>query len=61
VQDPHDLREFGTAVSALLGDADRRQRLGARARQRVLDRFLPDRHLLQYLALFGQLLGTAEP
>lgn len=61
VHDPHDLREFGAAVSALLGDADRRQRLGARARQRVLDRFLPDRHLLQYLALFGQLLGTADP
>jgi trehalose synthase len=53
---PRDLREFGAALDRLLDDPVAAERLGERARARVLELFLPDRHLIQYAELFRQLL-----
>ena len=48
VQDPADLREFGEAVSAILTSPAITARIAQRARQRVADRFLATRSLMQY-------------
>ena len=53
---PGDLRAFGVAVDRLLDDPVAAGRIGAQAQARVLERFLPDRHLIQYVKLFRQLL-----
>jgi trehalose synthase len=53
VHDPTDLHEFGSALATVLGDPDLAKRLGAAARARVQDRFLGDRHLIQYVELFS--------
>jgi trehalose synthase len=53
---PRDLVAFGAALDRLLDDPVAAGRLGEQARARVLERFLPDRHLIQYVELFGQLL-----
>jgi trehalose synthase len=47
-EDPTDLDAFAAAVRRLLDDPGLAARLGAAAQQRVTDRFLPDRHLLQW-------------
>ena len=60
LDDPHDLVEFGAAVERLLSDRVLAARLGAAARQRVLDEFLGDRHLEQYGALFGVQPAAAD-
>ena len=57
LDDPRDLGRFGTAMSVLMRDADLRERLGTAARERVRDRYLGDRHLIQYVDLFEALLG----
>ncbi len=60
VDDPADLQAFAAAVESLLRDPAEATRLGQRARLRVGDEFLGDRHLEQYAALFEQLArGTA--
>ena len=48
VRDPRDPAEFGRAVTAVLTDAELAERLGAAARQRVIDYFLPDSSLDQW-------------
>lgn len=48
VEDPADLREFGEAVSAILTSPAIAARIAQRARQRVADRFLATRSLMQY-------------
>ena len=53
---PHDLDEFGEAVTSLLADPARAERLGAQARARVRDTFLGPRHLTQYVDLFERVL-----
>ena len=53
---PRDLVAFGAALDRLLDDPVAAGRLGEQARARVLERFLPDRHLIQYVELFRQLL-----
>jgi len=53
--DPRDLDEFAAAVSGLLEDPERARRLGEAARERVQERFLGVRHLLEYAALFERL------
>lgn len=49
LDDPRDLEAFGTAVGGLLGDPQHAERLGLCARERVRDRFLSLRSLLDYL------------
>lgn len=60
LEDPYDLDEFARAIGRLLADPALAERLGAAARQRVLDEFLGDRHLAQYVELFGGLVGAAR-
>lgn len=55
LDDPADLDGFADALGAVLGDADLAGRLGTAARERVRDRYLGDRHLMQYVDLFEQL------
>lgn len=55
--DPLDLEAFAIAVDVLLRDPDRARRLGHAAHERVLDRFLGDRHLIQYAEMFAEMLG----
>jgi trehalose synthase len=51
VADPYDLEAFGAATAALLGSADERERVGAAARRRVIDEFLPDSSLDEWAAV----------
>jgi trehalose synthase len=60
LDDPHDLTAFGAAVSGLLRDPQRAERMGDRARERVRDRFLSVRSLLDYLAVIRQVLARHE-
>jgi trehalose synthase len=55
LDDPADLGAFGRALDAVLSDDDLAARLGNGARERVRDRYLGDRHLMQYVDLFEQL------
>ncbi len=59
LDDPTDLAAFGRALIRLLGDPAEAQRLGTGARARVTERFLGDRHLLQYADLFDRLRQAA--
>ena len=55
--DPTDYGSLGKHVRELLYDGERATRLGEAARDRVRDRFLGDRHLIQYVDLFEVLLS----
>jgi trehalose synthase len=55
LDDPTDLDAFGAAVEKVIGDDDLSRELGTAARERVRDRYLGDRHLMQYVDLFEQL------
>lgn len=57
LDDPHDGAELAAALSSLLTDADRREEMGRAAHERVRDHYLADRHLIQYVELFAQLMG----
>jgi trehalose synthase len=57
LSDPQDLGAFADALERVLGDEALAKALGTAARERVLDRFLGDRHLAQYVDLFASLLG----
>jgi trehalose synthase len=59
LDDPRDLEECGKSVTALLGDAETRNRIGASARRRATEHFLGDRHLAQWAELFDGLDGRA--
>ncbi|MFP5252586.1 MAG: glycosyltransferase [Actinomycetes bacterium] len=54
--DPADLDACAREVARLLGDPQRAHRLGVAAHERVQDRFLGDRHLVQYAEIFATLL-----
>jgi trehalose synthase len=58
--DPTDLAGFAAAVSGLLDDPARAARLGAAARERIRERFLGSRHLIQYLNLLDTLVNQPE-
>lgn len=60
LDDPRDGAGLAAALSSLLGDEDRRRELGRAAHARVRDHYLADRHLIQYVDLFTQLLGADE-
>jgi len=57
LDDPRDGAELAAALSRLLVDADLRASMGRAAHLRVRDHYLADRHLIQYVELFGQLLA----
>ncbi len=56
LNDPEDLTAFSRAVDGLLRDPARAGRLGEAARERVRNRFLGTRHLIQYLDLLDHLM-----
>ena len=58
--DPRDLGGFGDAITDLLSNPDRARALGDAGKEHVRDNFLHDRHLRQYLELFGPLLAAGE-
>ncbi|MCI0885299.1 MAG: glycosyltransferase [Chloroflexi bacterium] len=55
LSDPEDADEFASALKRLLGDEELRAKLGDKARERVRERFLATRHLLQYAQLLERL------
>jgi len=59
LDDPLDLDAFGVALERVLGDEALAAKLGEAARERVEDQFLGDRHLIQYVELFGSLIAGA--
>lgn len=58
--EPADPAEFGGAVVDLLTDQRGAERMGARAQQRVRERFLGARHLKQYVDLFERVIHKTE-
>jgi trehalose synthase len=59
LDDPHDLAAYGAAVTELLRDPQRTERIGRQARERVRDKFISPRSLLDYLRLVRKLLALA--
>jgi trehalose synthase len=57
LDEPTDLDAFARACVRVLTDDELAGRLGRAARERVRDRFLGDRHLVQYVELFSELLS----
>ena len=57
VSDPRDLDAFAAALRTLLDDPQLAARLGAAGHDRVVDEYLGDRHLAQYVELFASLIG----
>jgi len=51
LDDPADLAAFGAAVTGLLSDRQRAERMGAAAREHVRSNFLSSRSLLDYLGV----------
>jgi trehalose synthase len=58
LDDPHDLAAYGAAVTGLLADPDAAERMGRQARERVREKFISARSLLDYLAVIKRLIGT---
>jgi trehalose synthase len=56
LDDPRDLDGFGERLHAVLGDVELAARLGGAAHARIRDRYLGDRHLVQYAELMESLL-----
>ena len=59
LSDPSDLEEYGGAVTGLLSDQPRAERIGRAAQRYVVDHFLGSRHLLQYLKVFEELTKSS--
>ena len=60
IRDPDDLVSFGKALLQLLRDPERAKEMGLRAHQRVVERFLGVRHLMQYAAIIERLDALEE-
>jgi trehalose synthase len=60
LKDPADVTAFADTLSALLPDSERLSELGARAYERVVDRFLPDSHLTRWGAVVAALLARSD-
>jgi trehalose synthase len=58
--DPTDPPSVAVALDSLLEDPDRREAMGAAARERVREQFLGSRHLVQYVALLERLLSRDD-
>lgn len=59
LDDARDLAAFGREIVDLLADPQRAERIGNGARERVRDRFLSVRSLLDYLAVIRRILREA--
>ena len=57
LDDPADLAAYGAAVAGLLADAERAERIGDAARERVRSDFLSSRSLLDYLRVAQAVLS----
>ena len=57
LRDPRDHAELAAALLQMLNDQETAAAFGNAAHERVRDRFLADRHLIQYVDLFRTLLG----
>jgi trehalose synthase len=57
VREPADLAAFGSQVRWLLDHHGEAERMGRAGQEHVRERYLGDRHLLQYADLFGSVLG----
>ena len=55
--DPRDLRGFAQRLQLLLDDPILAATIGRQGQERVRNDFLGDRHLIQYVDLFGDLIG----
>lgn len=55
--DPRDLDGLAQRLEMLLDDRLMGERLGRSGHERVRDEYLGDRHLIQYVDLFGDLIG----
>jgi trehalose synthase len=60
LDDPTDLDGFARLTRRLLADDALAGRLGAAAKERVRTQFLGDRHLIQYVELFAELLAEGR-
>jgi trehalose synthase len=60
LDDPHDLAAYGAAVTRLLRDRPAAEAMGRAARERVRDRFLSIRSLLDYWRVMRDMLGIQE-
>jgi trehalose synthase len=58
--DPQDLDSFADLLREVLVDEEYARALGTGAQARVRDRFLGDRHLVQYVDLFERLQGPPQ-
>ena len=58
VSDPHDLAEYGAAVTDLLRNPERAERIGAAAHERVRDSFLGPYSLMRYFGLIQRLISA---
>ncbi|MDX6408151.1 MAG: trehalose synthase [Gaiellaceae bacterium] len=58
LDDPHDLAAFGAAITGLLTDPTRADQIGLGARERVRDRFLSVRSLLDYLGVIRRIINA---
>lgn len=57
LKDPQDLDEFAGVLETLLSDSELRRRIGTAARERVRERFLGIRHLLDYADLIESIVS----
>lgn len=57
LDDPRDGAALVAALASLLNDPHRCEEMGRAAHLRVRDHYLADRHLIQYVELFAQLIG----
>jgi trehalose synthase len=57
LDDPLDLASYGAAATALLEHRERAEEMGRKARERVRDRFLSVRSLLDYAALLERVVA----
>ncbi|WP_167288669.1 glycosyltransferase [Nocardioides seonyuensis] len=60
LDDPTDGAGLVDAVASLLNDPARCESMGRAAHERVRDQYLADRHLIQYVELFAQLVDENE-
>jgi trehalose synthase len=57
IDDPYDLAAYGRAVTELLNNPTRAERIGKAAAERVREEFLGPRHLTQYVRMFARLIS----